>query len=238
MRAPWADESHRARLAAGETTGLVRPFSAARARDYPVAVGCDEVGRGALCGPVVVAAVWFDPVCFPADLLEQLDDSKRLRAPVREQLASRILQHGHAAMAASSAATIDRCGIREATLDAMRRAVLALARAAPVYIDGRDVPPGLGPACTAVVRGESQIPQIAAGSIVAKVCRDRIMRLLARRHAGYRWETNSGYGTADHLEALHRDGVTPHHRKSFAPVTGLLLRAAGQEIRQLPALVA
>jgi ribonuclease HII len=201
---------------------VTRPFAAADPRDCPVAIGCDEVGRGALCGPVMVAAVWFDPASIPADLLAALDDSKKLKAAVREELAGRILECGHAALAASSAATVDRIGIRQATLDAMRRAVSTLRRPAPVFVDGRDVPAGLAVECTALVRGESLVPQIAASSIVAKVCRDRIMKMLARRHPMYRWETNSGYGTADHLEALRRFGTTPHHRRSFAPVIGLL----------------
>jgi ribonuclease HII len=215
-----------------------RPFSAAKASAYPVAIGCDEVGRGALCGPVVVAAVWFDPRDFPRELLVQLDDSKKIRAPVREELAVRILAHSRTIMAASSASTIDRDGIRRATLDAMRRAISAMAARAPVYVDGRDVPPGLGVDCTALVRGESLIPQIAASSIVAKVCRDRIMRMLARRHQAYRWETNSGYGTADHLDALHRLGATRHHRRTFAPVTSLLERRPQIDVGELVSVAA
>lgn len=213
---------------------MERPFRAERAADYPVVIGCDEVGRGALCGPVVAAAVWFDPAALPGDLLAGLDDSKKIAAPLRERLAHAILAHGQVAVAATSAAAIDRIGIRHATLDAMRRAIARLSRPSPVYVDGRDVPPGLACECTPLVRGDSLVPQIAASSIVAKVCRDRIMRTLALRHASYRWESNSGYGTADHLDALRRLGATAHHRRTFAPVSGLaeLVRI---EVADLPA---
>jgi ribonuclease HII len=200
-----------------------KPFLAEKAHDYPAVIGCDEVGRGALCGPVVCAAVWFQPTAIPLDLLCALDDSKKIKPALREALATEIAAHCKVAVAGASANVIDTIGIRHATLDAMRRAVLALRIDAPVLIDGRDIPPGIDLDCTAVVRGDSIVPQIAAGSIVAKVTRDRIMRLLARRHPHYRWETNSGYGTADHLEALQLAGCTDHHRKSFAPVTSLLL---------------
>lgn len=203
------------------------PFSPDRVRDYPVAIGCDEVGRGALSGPVMVAAVWFDPAQIPPDLLGSLDDSKKVKAAAREILAAQILKCSQTAFAASSASMIDRIGIRRATLDAMRRAISSLGRHCPAYVDGRDVPPGTFE-CTAIVRGESIIPQIAASSIVAKVCRDRIMRVLSTRYPVYRWEHNSGYGTAVHLEALRKYGSTFHHRQTFAPVSGLLNDVEGE----------
>jgi ribonuclease HII len=131
-------------------------------------------------------------------------------------------------VAAASSSTIDRIGIRNATLDAMRRAIAGLASDLPaadlpVFVDGLDVPPGLASRCEAVVRGDSSVPQIAASSIVAKTCRDRLMRMLALRHPNYRWEKNAGYGTADHLDALARYGPTRHHRQSFRPVSQLSL---------------
>lgn len=207
---------------------MTGPFNPRRAGKYPIAIGCDEVGRGALCGPVVVAAVWFDPRALPKDLFSELDDSKKVAAPRRELLAQRIVETARVRVAAASSTTIDRIGIRTATLDAMRRAIsgLAVELAAadlPAYVDGLDVPPGLATRCEAVVRGDSLIPQIAAGSLVAKTCRDRLMRMLGRRHPHYRWEKNAGYGTADHLDALARFGPTPHHRQSFRPVAQLSL---------------
>lgn len=207
---------------------MTGPFNPRRTARYPVAVGCDEVGRGALCGPVVVAAVWFDPRALPKDLFSDLDDSKKIPAPRRESLAGRIFEAAHVRVAAASSSTVDRIGIRTATLDAMRRAIAGLARDLPapglsVFVDGLDVPPGLTVPCEAVVKGDSSVPQIAASSIVAKTCRDRLMRMLALRHPQYRWERNAGYGTADHLDALARFGPTRHHRQSFRPVSQLSL---------------
>ncbi len=207
---------------------MTGPFNPRRSARYPVAIGCDEVGRGALCGPVVVAAVWFDPRALPKDLLSELDDSKKITAPRRESLARRIVGGAGVRVAAASSLVIDRVGIRNATLDAMRRAIAGLASDLPaadlpVFVDGLDVPPGLASRCEAVVRGDSSVPQIAASSIVAKTCRDRLMRMLALRHPNYRWEKNAGYGTADHLDALARYGPTRHHRQSFRPVSQLSL---------------
>ncbi|WP_197093318.1 ribonuclease HII [Methylobacterium aquaticum] len=198
----------------------MRPFDARHAADYPVLIGCDEVGRGALCGPVIVAAVHFDPAALPGDLLEALDDSKRLDAAARERLAPRIAAAGRVALAGASRDLIDRINVRAATLDAMRRAVVRLGIAAEVAVDGRDVPSGLPLPCRAVVGGDRLVPQIAASSIVAKVARDRLMRALARRHPAYAWERNVGYGTAAHRAAMASLGLTRHHRLSFKSRTG------------------
>jgi ribonuclease HII len=189
------------------------PFDPARAADYPIAIGCDEVGRGALCGPVVVAAVWFDPGAISPALLGALDDSKCLPEPVRARLAPLIRDEARVAIAAGSRALIDRINIRAATLDAMARAVGRLGILAPVLVDGRDALPGLPG--RAVVGGDRRVPQIAAASIVAKVFRDDLMRRLAVRHPGYGWERNVGYGTAVHRAGLTRLGRSPHHRISF-----------------------
>ena len=191
------------------------PFDPARAADYPAVVGCDEVGRGALCGPVVVAAVWFDPAAIPPDLLARLDDSKRIKAPLREALTPLIRAHARVAVAAGSRALIDRVNVRVATLDAMRRAVLRLALDAPVLVDGRDAVPGLSQPCRAIVGGDHVVPQIAAASIVAKTFRDALMRVLPERHPHYGWERNAGYGAPVHLAGLKAHGRSAHHRLSF-----------------------
>lgn len=189
------------------------PFDPDAAERYPAVIGCDEVGRGALCGPVVVAAIWFDPAAIPPTLLGALDDSKRVPRPLREALAPLIRTHGRVAVAAGSRALIDRINIRAATLDAMARAVARLGLDAPVLVDGRDALPGLPG--RAVVGGDGLVPQIAAASIVAKVFRDGLMRRLAMRHPGYGWERNVGYGTAIHRAGLAAQGRSPHHRLSF-----------------------
>ena len=194
------------------------PFDPARATSYPTVIGCDEVGRGALSGPVVVAAVWFDPAALPRDLLGALDDSKKLPEPARNRLAPLIRRHGRVVLAAGSPALIDRINIRAATLDAMARAVRKLGIEAPVYVDGRDALPGF--VGKAVVGGDRLVPQIAAASIVAKVLRDAFMRRLARTHPGYGWERNVGYGTALHRAGLASLGRSPHHRVSFTKTFG------------------
>ena len=191
-----------------------RPFDPALAATYPAVIGCDEVGRGALCGPVMVAAVWFDPARLPAELLARLDDSKRLDAATREALTPLIRAHGRVALTAASCGLVDRINVRAATLDAMARAVARLGLSAPVLVDGRDAVPGLD-ACRAVIGGDRSVPQIAAASIVAKTCRDRLMRVLGARHPAYAWEHNVGYGTAAHLAGLTAKGRSRHHRVSF-----------------------
>lgn len=194
------------------------PFDPADAARFRAVIGVDEVGRGALCGPVVVAAVWFEPTALPPALLGALDDSKKLKPAVRDRLAGELLAVARVRVTAASAALVDRRGIRTMTLDAMRRAAEGLAIDALVVVDGIDRPPGLRLACEPCVRGDATVPQIAAASIVAKSCRDRLLQRLAVRHPGYHWERNAGYGTADHLAAIERLGPTPHHRRSFAPL--------------------
>ncbi len=207
----------------------VRPFRLADVDHYPIVIGVDEVGRGALCGPVMAAAVWFDPVALPPGLLERLDDSKCLPAPEREELADGIRCHTRVAVRGASSRHIDQVGILPATLDAMLRAVHALGIDAPVVVDGLQTPPGLRLSVEAVVGADRSVPQVAAASIAAKVTRDGLMRRLARRYPGFGWETNVGYGTPEHLEALQRVGATRHHRCSFAPVTQLVLDLGAEE---------
>lgn len=194
------------------------PFDSAIASEYPIVTGCDEVGRGALCGPVVVAAVWFDPSAIPSCLLEELDDSKQLTKKTRTRLAVEIRRVARVAIASSGAGVIDKWGIRTMTLDAMRRAVGRLNVDGPVRIDGLDVPRGIRSPCLAIVRGDATVPQIAAASIVAKVLRDRWMVRLAMQYPGYGWEKNVGYGTPEHLAGLAKLGPSPLHRMSFSPL--------------------
>jgi len=192
-----------------------RPFFRKRANLFPPVIGCDEVGRGALCGPVVVCAVWFEPEALPKGVLGRLDDSKRIDREEREELYPVIAKVSRVSFAARSARYIDVYNIRNATLQAMHQAVTRLRIDAPVRIDGIDVPRGLAGDARAVVKGDGKVPQIAAASIMAKVMRDRLMARLGERYRHYCWETNSGYGTAAHRDAIIAHGHTRHHRQSF-----------------------
>lgn len=197
-------------------------FSLEMALDGVVA-GVDEVGRGPLAGPVVACAVILDRGRLPSVLAEELDDSKKLGKRQREALAAIVQAHAVVGIAQASVAEIDRLNILKATFLAMRRAVEQLGR--PIdwaLVDGNQKPPLPCPV-ECVVGGDGRSLSIAAASVVAKVTRDRLMADLARAHPGYGWETNSGYGTAAHLEALRRLGPTSHHRRSFAPVAQLVL---------------
>lgn len=192
-----------------------------------VVAGVDEVGRGPLAGPVITAAAILDPTRLPADLLAAIDDSKKLSARRREHVAAALIaRRGHGivyALAAASVAVIDRDNILTASLDAMTRAVERLpVRPDLVLVDGNRLPPGLTLPARAVVGGDGQSLSIAAASILAKVTRDRLMTCLAQRWPGYDWERNAGYPTARHRAALAERGITPHHRRSYAPVAAIL----------------
>ena len=199
-----------------------RPFARRRASLFPPVIGCDEVGRGALCGPVVVAAVWFEPEALPKGLLGRLDDSKRIDRGEREILFTQIAKVARFCFAARSARYIDVYNIRNATLQAMTQAVTRLEIDAPVRIDGIDVPRGISGDAKAVIKGDGKVPQIAAASIMAKVLRDRLMARLGIRYRPYCWDSNSGYGTAVHRGAILAHGHTRHHRTSFGDLFDIL----------------
>ena len=175
--------------------------------------GVDEVGRGPLAGPVVVCAA-----VMPADrrAIAGVTDSKQLSAADRERLAARIQTEAVAlSVAASSVREIGRWNIYQATARAMARALARLPlRPDEVLVDGKTIKT-LGVAHHAVVGGDARCYSIACASIVAKVVRDRLMARLALRYPSYAWERNAGYGTPAHLDALRRDGLTPHHRVNF-----------------------
>lgn len=186
--------------------------------------GIDEVGRGPLAGPVVAAAVVMPPEC----IICGADDSKVLTAGRREQLVGEILALAVCVgIGAASCREIDRLNIRRATALAMERAIRRL-RQQPVHllIDGLPVPELGLERQTAVVDGDALVHSIACASILAKVCRDRLMVRLGARYPAYGWERNKGYGTPEHREALYSHGLTPHHRRSFQPVEQLTLTLA------------
>lgn len=183
--------------------------------------GVDEVGRGPLAGPVTAAAVVLDPAQIP----EGLNDSKALTKARRAALAEVLPMIADVSLGWASVEEIDALNIRNAALLAMRRAVEGLSRMpGHALIDGNACPPELPCAATTLVKGDARSLSIAAASIVAKVARDRVMEQLDKAHPGYGWASNAGYPTAEHRAALQHLGVTPHHRRSFAPVHKMLCR--------------
>jgi ribonuclease HII len=182
--------------------------------------GVDEVGVGPLAGPVLAAAV----IMPQGAALRGVDDSKKLTAALREELAAKI--HGVAigiGIGIVQPEEIDRLNIYRAALEAMRQAVMALPVAPEhVLVDARRIP-SLTMAQTPLIKGDSRSYSIAAASIIAKVARDRIMRELDQRYPQYGFRDHMGYGTAQHLTAIDRYGPSPVHRRSFAPVRELRL---------------
>jgi ribonuclease HII len=195
------------------------PDFALEMRCRGVVCGVDEAGRGPLAGPVVAAAVILDRRRLPRALRYGLDDSKRLSREAREEFAALLERSGAAiGVGAASVIEIDRRNILQATLAAMGRAVAALGVLPQTALVDGTVPPPLACAVRTVVGGDGLSLSIAAASVIAKVTRDRLMQRLAQRYDGYGWMTNVGYGTAEHQRAIEALGLTPHHRRSFAPV--------------------
>ena len=190
-------------------------------------VGVDEAGRGPLAGPVVAAAVL---LCKPRP--SGLDDSKKLTAARRSELEATIKRRCQWAVGVVDVEDIDRLNIFGATMLAMTLAVDALCAKLgcdplEVLVDGNVTPADRRPEwrwnARAIVGGDAIEPCISAASIIAKEHRDRMMCAAAQQHAQYGWEKNKGYGTPDHLAALRVHGPTPFHRKSFAPVSQMVL---------------
>lgn len=183
---------------------------------YTCVAGVDEVGRGALAGPVVTAAVILDPECFPSGL----DDSKKLSAKRRRLLAAEIEQCALAvAIGRIEADEIDRINILQATLKAMRAALDRLALSPDyVLVDGNTPIPRWAGGQKTVVSGDARSLSIAAASIVAKVARDRLMAEFETEWPGYGFSAHAGYGTEAHRQAIERLGPCPIHRKTFRGV--------------------
>ncbi len=183
--------------------------------------GIDEVGRGPLAGPVLACALILDSRSLPASLRQRLDDSKALSAKTRREIAALLPDYADFAIGQAEVGEIDRLNIRRATHLAMARAIAGL-NPAPDFalIDGND-PPDLPCLARTLVKGDRRSLSIAAASIIAKVARDKIMRELAATYSTYGWERNAGYGTAEHLAAIRRHGITPEHRRTFRPISEL-----------------
>ncbi|GAB4362635.1 MAG: ribonuclease HII [Kiloniellaceae bacterium] len=201
-----------------------------------IVIGLDEAGRGPWAGPVVAAAAWLDPERLDPALAAGLDDSKKLTAKRRDALFTVLSDpacpFAAVAVGAASVAEIDSLNILQASLLAMQRAAAALTaalgaarRPQVALVDGNKLPK-LSCEARAVVKGDSLSLSIAAASVVAKVTRDRAMAEHARAYPGYGWERNQGYGTAEHQAGIARLGITPLHRRSFAPIRAALSRVS------------
>ena len=176
--------------------------------------GVDEAGCAPLAGPVVAAAVVLDREKFPRGI----DDSKKLDLDTREAIYGRLQRVARIGVGIASVEEIDQINIYWARMLAMTRAVEALGfEPAWILVDGNATPRWERPS-KAVIAGDAKCRSIAAASIVAKVTRDRIMAEHAETYPGYGWETNRGYPTPEHIRALDTLGLTPLHRRSFAPV--------------------
>lgn len=182
--------------------------------------GLDEAGRGPLAGPVVAAAVILDP----GKSLDGLADSKALSPRRRIHLAEFIKRQALCwAVGTASVGEIDRINILQATLLAMQRAVTGL-RLSPtqLLVDGNQLPRSLACPAKAIVRGDQTVDCISAASIIAKTYRDELMSELDSLYPQYGFKDHKGYGTRRHIEALERFGVSPVHRRSFAPVRRMI----------------
>lgn len=191
-----------------------------RAAGFRVVAGIDEAGRGPLAGPVCVAAV-----VLPDDFSHPvLNDSKQLSEVKRERLYEEITADARIRWHCVTVepAEIDRINILQATMLAMQRAVQGLRlKPVKVLVDGNRLP-RLDIVAEAIVKGDAKVPAISAASILAKVHRDRLCLHLHERWPQYGFDNHKGYGTAEHIQALREHGACDAHRRTFAPVSGVL----------------
>ena len=190
--------------------------------------GVDEVGRGALFGMVVTAAVILPKTAIIDCQNWGIKDSKKLSARRRELLVPQIQQAAIAYnIGVATVAEIDDLNILQATLLAMRRAIMGLAITPELcLIDGNKSIPDLDIPQQTLIKGEDKSVSIAAASILAKVWRDRLTIELAEIYPMYHLAKNKGYGTAQHLMAIEKYGITPEHRQSFSPCQGRAIRVS------------
>ena len=193
-----------------------------------IVCGIDEAGRGPWAGPVTAAAVVLDPALLSYELLNQLDDSKKIKRAQQKAIFDEIHLKIIYGIGQASVEEIDDINILQATFLAMRRALKALGVfSGQALVDGNRLQ-SLNCSSEAIIKGDSKSYTIAAASIIAKVTRDLNMVVLSQQYPGYGWERNSGYGTKEHQAALVSIGVTSAHRKSYAPIRKILGQGGGQ----------
>lgn len=201
-----------------------RPNFSFEDQHHGIVCGIDEAGRGPLAGPVVAAAVIIQRDKMPRAILREINDSKKLTARKREFLFSKIQEFAHVSIAESSVAEIDEINILQASLRAMAKAFDGLAlRPAVALVDGNQKPK-LPCTIQTIISGDSRSLSIAAASIVAKHYRDMLMTRIANDFPHYGWTSNAGYGTEQHIKAIEIHGITPHHRRSFSPISKQMVK--------------
>ena len=184
-----------------------------------IIAGVDEVGRGSLIGPVYAAAV----ILNKSINKKLLKDSKSLSKHKREEIFTYIKKNSIWAIGQASTKEIEKINILHASLLAMKRAILKLkTKPSLVLIDGNKLPDLKNYKLEYIIKGDQKIPSISAASIIAKVSRDKFITKLSKEFNDYGWDTNSGYGTKQHLKAIKKFGITKYHRRTFSPVSGLL----------------
>ena len=184
-----------------------------------ILAGVDEVGRGSLIGPVYAAAV----ILNDSINKKLLKDSKSLTKDKREELYKYIKENSIWAIGQASIKEIEKINILHASLLAMKRAILKLKKKPSlILIDGNKLPNLKNYNLKYVIKGDQKISSISAASIIAKVSRDKFITKLSKEFNGYGWDTNSGYGTKEHLKAIKKFGITKYHRKTFSPICDLL----------------
>lgn len=178
--------------------------------------GVDEVGLGCLAGPIVAAAVLLPSHC---EMIEGVRDSKLLSAQRRSRLFHQVKETAIAVgVGIATVQEIEQINVLRASYLAMQRALNRVVPYDHALIDGRPIKQADLGLHTAIVDGDATCYAIACASIIAKVRRDRLMQRLAKRFPHYGWERNAGYGTKQHLSAINQFGITPHHRRTYAPI--------------------
>ena len=185
-----------------------------------IIAGVDEVGRGSWIGPVFSAAV----ILKKNINISLLKDSKKISYKKRIQLSKYIKANSFFAIGRASVKEIEEKNILQASLLSMKRCINKL-KIKPnlILIDGNQKPNIKNIKMKTIVKGDEKIPSISAASIIAKVARDNYIKNLSKKFKGYSWDTNFGYGTKKHQDALKKLGVTSHHRKTYKPIHNILL---------------
>ncbi len=180
-----------------------------------IIAGVDEVGRGSLIGPVYAAAVILNNSINKKILI----DSKKLTKNKREKLSKYIKKNSIWSTGKASVKEIEKNNILNASLLAMKRAIIKLKKKPTlVLVDGNRLPKIKNYKLNSMIKGDQKIPSISAASIIAKVARDKMISNLGKKFKGYYWDKNYGYGTKQHLKAIKNLGITSHHRKTFSPI--------------------